>query len=304
MPSIPPRPPARRTVLVTGGTGFLGSHLVRRLAAGGYDVLLAKRSTSSTARIQDVLPGLRTFDLDRTTPEEAFAQNRVDVVLHCATDYGLKKTPPSRVIEANLALPLKLLELAVENGVKVFVNTDTILDKRVSFYSLSKRQFRDWLAVFSPKLVGINVALEHFFGPSDDATKFVSRMVAEVVRGADRIALTPGEQKRDFIYIDDVVDALMTLIDKSPALPNGFHSHEVGTGRKLSIREFMTLLVRLADGAGTRLDFGAIPYRENEVMDTDVDVSGLRALGWAARVPLEEGLRRTIEFERSRMVGR
>ena len=291
----------RRTVLVTGGNGFLGSHMVRRLAAGGYDVLLAKRSTSSTARIADLMPGLRAFDLDRTPPEDIFTKNRIDVVLHCATDYGLKQAPPSRVIDANLALPLKLLELAVENNTRVFFNTDTILDKRVSFYSLSKQQFREWLSVFSPRLVGINVALEHFFGPGDDATKFVSRMVADVVGGVDRIALTPGEQKRDFIYIDDAADAMMTIMERHSSMPNGFHSFDVGTGSKLSIREFMLLLARLAGNAKTRLDFGAIPYRENEAMETHVDLSGLKALGWSPQVSLEEGLNRTIKAERARV---
>jgi CDP-paratose synthetase len=292
------------TVLVTGGTGFLGAHLVRRLVDDGRRVILAKRSASSTVRIADLAPRLTMFDLDRQPLEDIFMKYRVDLVLHCATDYGRKQTPPSQVIDANLVLPLKLLELAAEAKTRAFINTDTILDKRVSFYALSKQQFSEWLAAFSSRLTGINVALEHFFGPGDDATKFVSRMVSDVVAGVDRIELTPGEQKRDFIYIDDVVDAFMILIDRSAALPSGCHSFEIGTGRKTSIQEFMRLLSRLSGNTRTRLEFGAIPYRENEAMETNVDLSGLKALGWSARVPLEEGLRRTIENERVRPVAR
>lgn len=292
------------TVLATGGTGFLGAHLVRRLAADGHDVILAKRSTSSMARVADLAGRLKTFDLDRNALEDVFAKHRIDMILHCATDYGRKQTSASRVIDANLVLPLQLLELAAQAKMRVFINTDTILDKRVSVYALSKHQFSDWLRTFSPQLTAINVALEHFFGPEDDPTKFVSRMVSETVAGVEHIALTPGHQKRDFIYIDDVVSAFAALIERCGEMPNGYHSYEVGTGRKTSIREFMELLVRLSGSAGTRLDFGAIPYRENEVMDTNVDIRGLEALGWAPRVPLEEGLRRTIAAERARTAAR
>jgi nucleoside-diphosphate-sugar epimerase len=290
------------TILATGGTGFLGSHLIRRLTADGHDVVLAKRSTSSMTRLGDLTRRLKIFDLDRNALEDIFAQHRIDVVLHCATDYGRKETPASQVIDANLVLPLRLLELAVEAKTRVFVNTDTILDKRVSVYALSKHQFSDWLKTFSPQLTAINVALEHFFGPGDDTTKFISRMVAETVAAVPRIALTPGQQKRDFIYIDDVVEAFSALIERGVGMPAGYHSYEVGTGRKTTIRDFMALLVRLSENSKTHLDFGAIPYRENEVMETNVDIRGLEALGWRPKVPLEEGLRRTIAAEQARKI--
>jgi len=292
------------TVLATGGTGFLGAHLVRRLAADGHDVILAKRSTSSTERLGELAGSLSSFDLDLVPLEDIFAARRIDAVLHCATDYGRKETPASGVIDANLVLPLKLLELAVKSKTRVFINTDTILDKRVSVYALSKSQFCDWLKHFSPQLIAINVALEHFFGPGDDATKFVSRMVSDSLAGVPRIALTPGLQKRDFIYIDDVVSAFAALIEHAAAMPNGYHPYEVGTGRKTTIRDFMSLVVRLSGNTGTKLDFEAIPYRENEVMDTNVDLRGLTALGWAPEVPLEEGLRRTIAAESARRTNR
>ena len=294
----------RLTVLATGGTGFLGSYLVRRLIADGHEVILAKRSTSSMARFADLSGPLKTFNLDRGALEDVFAKHRIDLILHCETDYGRNETPASRVIESNLLLPLKLLELAVQAETRVFVNTDTILDKRVSAYALSKRQFADWLRAFSPRLIAINVALEHFFGPGDDPTKFVSRMVADLVAAVPRIALTPGQQKRDFVYIDDVVEAFAALIERSAEMPSGYHSFEVGAGRKTSIRDFMALLVRLSGNTATRLDFGAIPYRENEVMEANVDIRGLEDLGWSPKVSLEEGLRRTIAAERTRLAGR
>ena len=289
-----------RRILVTGATGFLGSHLARRLLGAGWDVVAAKRRTSPLARIQDLIGRVELVDIDTVQTESLFAGGRIDAVLHCATDYGRKEVSPPKIIEANLVLPLRLLEAASSSGAKVFVNTDTILDKRVSHYSLSKRQFADWLAVYSSKLAGINVALEHFYGPGDDPTKFVSRIVADIVGGAERIALTPGEQQRDFVYIDDVADAFMLLIERAEALGPGFHRYEVGSGRNISIKEFAGLAARLAGNRSTRLDFGAVAYRDNEVMESRVDIGALQALGWRPRVSLEEGLKRMIEAEREK----
>lgn len=287
--------------MVTGATGYLGSHLTRRLRSAGHRLIVAKRSTSRIDRIADILPELETFDLDRGDLSALFARERLDLVLHCATDYGRKQLPPSRIIEANLVLPLRLLELSVESGVRTFVNTDTILDKRVSHYSLSKRQFSEWLSAFSVKMTGLNVSLEHFYGPGDDDTKFVSRMVSDIVAGVARIALTPGEQKRDFIYIDDVADAFMRLIHHADALGAGFHRFEVGSGRAIPIKELVTLIARLAGNATTRLDFGAVPYRDQEIMESRVDIAPLKKLGWAPRVALDDGIRRTIEAARAKV---
>lgn len=278
---------------------------MRALRADGHRVVLLKRSFSKTGRVRDLLEdhdGVRAWNIDETPLREAFLNDKIDVIAHFATDYGRKNVPPSVVIDANLALPLKLLELAREFSVGTFINTDTILDKRVSTYSLSKRQFAEWLEAFSEDVFGIGFVLEHFFGPGDDPTKFVSSMVAAMVRGEKSIDVTPGEQQRDFIFIDDVIDAFMTIFDRlddiRASLEGGRTKRfEVGGGEPVSIREFLLLLKRLSGADGTRLRFGALPYRENESMESHVDLSELHKLGWRRRVTLEDGLKRTLEAE-------
>jgi CDP-paratose synthetase len=290
-----------RSILVTGGTGFLGSRLVRALVARGDQVTVLKRSFSNTHRLTEVSQDVRYFDLDRVNLEQVFADSGFDSVIHCATDYGRKDVPAHAVIEANLVLPLRLLDLAKSNGVRAFVNTDTILDKRVSHYSLSKRQFSDWLRSFSSHLVGINIALEHFYGPGDDHSKFVSNMAWSLVNDHERIHLTKGEQRRDFIYIDDVIRAMLVVLDHSLTLSSGYYRYEVGTGNAISIRDFMTLLKRLAANTRTELNWGAVPYRENETMDSVVDISALSSLGWSPQVSLEQGLANTLAHTRTEL---
>jgi nucleoside-diphosphate-sugar epimerase len=285
-------------ILLTGGTGFLGSSLLRRLAGSGHRVVLVKRSGSDLSRTGPLPDTLTSYDIDRVEPELIFRENRIDLILHCATNYGRGDDDPRGMLEANLFLPLTLLELGRRNGVSCFINTDTILDKRVSAYSLSKSQFRDWLKLYSSGMTCINAALEHFYGPGDDRSKFVTFIVRSMLDNTARISLTPGEQKRDFIYIDDVVDIFRRIIGASKGLGNGFFSYEIGTGESVRIRDFVGMVQRLVGNCGTIPDFGALPYREHEVMESFVDTSAVMALGWNPSVTLEEGLRRTIEAER------
>lgn len=288
-------------IFMTGGTGYLGSHLLRSLVKRGYLVYCLRRASSSLNRVTDIVTEVTWVELETTDFNDFFAEHQIKYVLHCATDYGRKQVDPRGTIEANLILPLRLLHAAAANDVSVFINTDTILDKGISNYSLSKNQFADWLESYSDRIVGINMALEHFFGPGDDPSKFVTYIIQALLSGVESIKLTEGKQKRDFIYIDDVIAAFMTLLENAPNFEHRYYQFEVGTAQPVEIRRFVELAQEFSGNKKTQLNFGAIPYRKNEVMASDVDISGLSALGWKPEVSLEDGLKRTIETERGRL---
>lgn len=148
-------------------------------------------------------------------------------------------------------------------------------------------------------MVCISVALEHFYGPFDDRSKFVSKIILDLLHEVDFIDLTLGEQKRDFIYIDDVVEAFMTLVNFSFDVPNNLYRYEIGTGKNIEIREFVQRVKTMTGNKVTRLNFGMLPYRENEIMESHVDISMLSRLGWQPQISLVEGLKYTIDQERS-----
>lgn len=227
-------------------------------------------------------------------------QVQPDIIIHCATDYGRKNVSPLQVIEANLILPLNLLYYAKLNNVSAFINTDTFLDKRINHYSLSKKQFREWFETFSGEMVCVNMILEHFYGPHDDKTKFVSFVIHELLSGKEKIDLTLGEQKRNFIYIDDVVDAFEVIIKHDFNGENGFYDFFVGSNESISIKDFVRLLKQCSKNENTFLNFGAIPYRANEIMESEIDTVALNKLGWVPRTSLEEGLLKTIALERQK----
>ena len=289
-----------KAILVTGGTGFLGSHLVRHLVTKTNDrVLVVKRSFSSTVRLESIRSKLRFFDADKENLGSMFEEYDIDLVIHCATNYGRKSELPSEIAEANTIFPLKILELVSQNGTKTFINCDTILERNVSPYALAKKQFSEWLQNFSSKLTCVDVVLQHFFGADDDPSKFISHVTREIIRGADFIKLTKGDQKRDFIYIDDVVKAMDFVIKFTRACYREYLKYEVGSGKEVSVREFVELIKRLTGNDRTRLDFGALPYRDHEAMRSVADIRAISALGWEPKITLEEGLMRMIHSVRT-----
>jgi nucleoside-diphosphate-sugar epimerase len=147
-------------------------------------------------------------------------------------------------------------------------------------------------------MVIANVELSHFYGPGDDKTKFVSNMLDMLIREVPMIPLTEGEQVRDFIYIDDVVDAFSRIMEHVFSLKNGFYEFQVCEGARVSVKELVRELKRALGNSSTVLNFGALPYREHEAMKPTGSSAALSALGWQPSYSLEEGIKVLVELER------
>lgn len=290
-------------ILLTGATGFLGSNLLPALLGQAYQVVVLKRTFSKVTRLLPYLERVVCYHSDKDNLEDIFSGHDIQCVIHCATHYGRNDADPRSVVEANLTLPLELLILSKKYQVPYFINTDTILDKQVNYYSLSKRHFYDWLTLYSGFMKVANMKLEHFYGTGDDPTKFVTRMTQDLLRGVPEIRLTKGDQTRDFIHVDDVVSAFMIVLSHLHEMHEGVSDFHVGTGVPVTIREFCETLKTLMGNSKTALLFGALDYRKNEVMSADLDVSPLLRLGWRPSRTLTDGLRQTIEEERKMMIG-
>lgn len=288
-------------ILVTGATGFLGSLLCKRLASiEHYKLYCTHRKRSNLSVLSQICDKIELVRLDdpRRLADAVEGINNIDAIIHCATNYGRGSQDPNEQIEANLVLPLQLIQLGSQLGIKVFINTDTYLDKGVDYYSLSKKQFAEWLRFFAERINCANVVIEHFFGPSDDQTKFVSWLIRCFLDKVPEIELTEGRQRRDFVYIDDVVEAFVHVLAHSLHKKLPLTRYEVGSGYSVPIRHFVELVQSLCDGVCTKLNFGSVPYRKNEPMEASIDLSALYALGWKPNVTLVDGLRRTIEHEK------
>ena len=285
-------------ILLTGATGFLGSQLLIDLLDKNYEVVALKRSFSNTVRIRGVLEDkkLHLFDIDLGDSREIFKMYSIGTIIHTATEYGRNETPMYTIVEANLLFPLRLAELGISKGVKTFINTDTYFNKAKSShsnllnYSLSKKSLLFCLTKLTDKLKVINVILEHIYGPYDSETKFVENMIQNIaVERVARVSLTKGCQKRDFIYMEDVVSAYLTLVEYSQTQNFLLETFELGTGQCTQIRDFCEK-IKLLSNSPTTLAFGDIPYRTDEIMESRADISKLKRLGWSPTFKLTEGL--------------
>jgi nucleoside-diphosphate-sugar epimerase len=284
-------------ILLTGITGYLGSHLAKAILNRGDEVIGLKRRSSSLNRIDNILPKLVLHDLEDTDLSVLLSQlGKIDAVIHTATCYGRKGESSTEILQANLVLPLKLLNAAIEAGVDLFINTDTVLDKFLNPYALSKGQFAEWGQFFADqkKILFLNLKLEHFYGPNDDPTKFTAHVINSCLNNAPELNLTLGEQQRDFIFINDVVSAYVLLLDKHNTFEENFVEFEIGSGIAVTIKKFVETAHRLTTSI-TRLNFGALPYRSGEAMYSKAKTDQLETLGWHCHYDIEAGITQIIK---------
>ncbi|MBO6218734.1 MAG: NAD-dependent epimerase/dehydratase family protein [Treponema sp.] len=302
----------KETILITGATGFLGSRLLHKLLdSGQYNIIIFKRSFSDTVRLSDIIDRkkIKYIDLDIVNEnyyKDFFASHTIDIIIHCATYYGREASVSiTKVLETNLMFPLSLIEEAVKHGLKLFINTDSYFNKpnqtykTLLDYSLSKKTLNLWLEYIATKVKVANLRLEHIYGENDSPTKFVEAMIRKIAfKKEDSIALTYGQQLRDFIYIDDVCDAYIAVLNNYKKYSFHYLTFEVGTGKTCSIRKFVETIKKISDSS-SKLEFGKLPYREDEIMSSYADTCFLQNLGWHPKTTIEQGIEKIIQHYRS-----
>lgn len=265
-------------ILLTGATGFLGSHLLKELLEQKYQVVVLKRSFSDISRIAPVLDFCHSYNVNEIALRDIFDREKIDVVIHCATTYSRNQDSVERIIEGNLLFPLQLLDEAIRHQCKYYINTDTFSCKQLPErllrlqplyhpeYTLSKYQFRQWgrMRAAESKITFINLQMEHIYGTNDNPHKFIPSIERKLLAGEDHIDLTDGIQIRDFIPVKDAVDAYLKVLKTLPKL-SGYYSHEVGTGIPCTLRQFLEQMKQDLQ-SNTKLNFGALPRPSTEIM--------------------------------------
>jgi nucleoside-diphosphate-sugar epimerase len=288
-------------ILITGASGFLGSHLAIGLAASSHQIFLLLRQSSSLSRLEGCLERLnikRFSGLEEI--DKIFSQINPDLVIHAACSYGRKDESALEVLNTNVLYGIALLEaMNKSSGFKTFINVGSSLPPELSLYALSKLQFCRWGKYFAmqdqTRFRFINIILEHMYGPNDSATKFTTKVFRECLQNKPFIELTPGNQMRDFIYIDDVVSAFKEVIEDLTIFPF-YKELEVGSGKALTIRSFVEMVHQITNSKST-LKFGAIPYRSKEVMFSEANLTEIKKIGWVPKIELEIGLTRMLREE-------
>lgn len=277
--------------LVLGGNGYLGSKIACELLENDHNVICTRRANSNLSRLENIKDRIKLIPASVDAIETAFKFENFDCVLNMVCNYGKDSTCSSPVIEANIGFPLRVLDKATECGVKEYLTIDTCLPDTLNIYSFSKKKFNEFgkYYVQERKINFTSLQLEMFYGSDEPRTRFIPSVIEKMLEGSE-VNTTQGDQHRDIICIQDVIKAIMLVIN---AKLEGYHEIPVGTGTAPSISEIVDY-IWVQTGKKSKINKGLIPARINEPSCV-ADTSALQKLGEWMPVPWKIGIKKMIE---------
>src|SRR5215212_4514627 len=316
-----------RNVLVTGGAGFIGSHLVARLLAEGrwrvtvlddfndfYDPALKRRNVEPHLGREEF--ALREADIrDRAALVEVFKETKFDVVVHLAARAGVRPSLAEPVLytETNINGTVNLLELARARNVRQFIfgssssvygeseqvpfAEDDPVNRPISPYAATKAAGELLCHTYS-HLFGLRcVALRFFtvYGARQRPDLAIHKFARLISKGEPIPVFGDGTTRRDYTFVDDIIAGVRAAVDYRQS---DYEVFNLGESRTVELRELIALLEKEL-GREARIDLK--PLQPGDVPQTFADVTkARRLLGYDPRTPIEEGIRRFVEWFKGR----
>jgi UDP-glucose 4-epimerase len=290
-----------RRILVTGASGFIGSHLCRRLVNLGTEL----HAVSRTTRSQNERCRWSQADLaDYPRVNEIISTVKPELIFHLASHVAGSRELAAVVptLNANLVSTVNLMTAAAEVGCRRIVLAGSLEEPQGNIaipsspYAAAKwaasGYARMFQALYEMQIVTLRIAM--VYGPDQlDASKLIPYLIRSLLRG-EAPRLSSGTRELDWIYVDDVIDAMVASADIKE---EGYLSADIGWGTSISIRDVAERLCQLIKPS-TRPILGAIgdrPYDRSWTADTKL---AREKLGWEPRTKLDDGLRQTVDWYR------
>jgi UDP-glucuronate decarboxylase len=305
----------RKTTLVTGGAGFLGSHLCEALLRRGHRVIC----------VDNLLSG-RLGNVDRLIPNSKFSFLLHDVIdpidvevgeiynLASAASPPLYQLNPVHTTKTSVVGSLNMLELAARHGARIFqastseVYGDPLVHPQPesywghvnsygprACYDEGKRCAETLFYDFNHRLsVDVRIArIFNTYGPrmNPEDGRVVSNFVVQALRGQDITIYGDGSQTRSFCYVDDLIEGFLRLMNREEPYPAPVN---LGNPGEFTILELAEMVIEMT-GSRSRMVFMPLPQDDPRQRRPDITRAG-EVLGWTPKIPLAEGLRRTINY--------
>ena len=304
-----------KKALVTGGAGFIGSHMVDRLLELDYKVVVMDNLSSGKIKNLDSTAVFHHTDITQPAMVEIIQREQPDLVFHMAAQTSVTQSTKDPIADANTNVlgTLRVLEASRRAGVEKIIysctggalygDPETIpcLDDAplapVSPYGMSKWMAEKYLEFYyrQYRLNFTSLRYGNVYGPRQEAqgeAGVVAIFAQAMLEGHQPQIFGDGNQERDFVFVDDVVDANMLAMNKG----NG-GSFNIGTGEKTSINQIFEYLRSII---GYRWGPEHGPARHGDVYKISLDSSkAIRDLGWTPKMEMAEGLSQTVEYFRN-----
>lgn len=291
---------ASKNALLTGATGFIGSHVARKLVESGWSVHVVLSTVSDVSPVAGILDRLIVHRHDGSMDGmiDIVREASPDVVFHLASLFLAQHRPEDveSLVRINVLFGAQLLEAMVKHGVRRLVNTGTSWQhyesrdySPVNLYAATKQAFEDILRYHAEaaSLRAISLKLFDSYGPGDSRPKLFT-LLRRVAEQGERFEMSPGEQLIDLVYIDDIVDCFILAAERLITDEVTCHeSYAVSSGAPVRLQELVEMYGRVL-GKSLPIEWGGRPYRSREVMVPWN--TGQPLPGWRPKVGLEEGI--------------
>lgn len=304
-------------VLVTGGAGFIGSHLVDRLVQEGHEVVILDNLSTGKRRNLNRTARFYKLDIQSWRLERVFRNERPNIVMHLAAQMDVRKSVEDPIFDAqvNVLGMLNVLQQSIKHGVRkvvfsssggaiygeqeIYPVPESHVTRPLSPYGISKLCGEQYLSYYQRVggLQMVSLRYANVYGPRQDPdgeAGVVAIFIQKLLNNEQAIVYGNGRQTRDFVYVDDVVEANLAVMGQETQ-----GTYNVGTGEETSINDLLRILIAHTNSTCKEVHG---PAKIGEQIRSVIDSNKLRQeLSWEPRIELREGLKRTVDYFRERM---
>ena len=306
----------KKTALLTGATGFIGSHLARRLLRENFMVNILTSPASDLWRIQDILPKLHNHQVDLTNFEKlkiTVQKIKPDYIIHCAAAGvgGGKNLPDKEMLNNNSIGSINLIQALNEIDYDALINTgssaeygekrkpmkETDICEPTNIYAISKLTTTLYASAIAKTQSKPIITLRLFspYGPRDEKTRLIDYAIKQTLANKN-LSLGNPASVRDFIYIQDVIDAYMRSINIAKKYAGEVFN--IGSGKETPIK-LVVESVKKISGSRNTARWDIMPSRPWESAHWQADISkAKKLLGWTPQYDLNSGLTETINWHK------
>ena len=304
-------------VLVTGGAGFIGSHLVDRLVMEGHEAVVVDNLATGKRRNINRAARFYKMDIQSWRLERVFRNERPNVVMHLAAQMDVRKSVDDPMFDAqvNVLGTLNVLQQAVRHGVRkvifsssggaiygeqeIYPAPEVHVTKPLSPYGLSKLCGEQYLSYYQrvSGLQAVSLRYANVYGPRQDPegeAGVVAIFIQKMLNNEQAVINGNGRQTRDFVFVDDVVEANLAMMGQETQ-----GTYNVGTGVETSINDLFRILIQHTNSTCKEIHG---PAKKGEQARSVIDNTKLRhEISWEPRADLSDGLKKTVEYFRERL---